>query len=191
MNALTPSQIFLLLAPTFLSLGGFIAILVVMVMRRADTEEARRLHERVRMLEVDHAADMAQIVAFREEIFYLGRLISILAQQIEGAGMNVPAEILAYLQRRHHTPPPIVPDSEIVALVRHALNHYFNIEELRALAFDVGVEWDNLPGSRKEDKARELVLFLDRRGQMELLIRTIRENRPNAPLPFGGRDPPQ
>lgn len=184
------TEVILWLAPTGILLAVLIVVLANLATRRTDTAEYRRLSERVRLLEADHHADLAQITSFREEVFYLGRLISMLAALIESAGMELPNEVEQYMRRRRvYRPLPADPDLAI--MVQHALQQFFSLDELQQLAFEMGVECDNLPGATKERKARELVLFLDRRGQMELLVQTIREMRPNIPLPWlGGRDPP-
>jgi Effector-associated domain 7 len=40
----------------------------------------------------------------------------------------------------------------------------FNDSELRTLCFNLGVDYDVLQGSGKSDKARELIIYLDRRN---------------------------
>ncbi len=43
----------------------------------------------------------------------------------------------------------------------------FKDSELRTLCVDLGVDYDNLHGMSKADKARELITYLDRRGRLE------------------------
>lgn len=183
-------EVVLWLAPTAIVLIVLISVLITLATRRTDTAEYRRLSERVRLLEADHRADLAQITHFREEIFYMGRLISMLATLIEASGLELPDEVAHYIQRRHiHRASPIDPD--LTVMVQHALHQFFNTDDLSQLAFELGIDYENLPGSTKERKARELVLFVDRRGQLEMLVQAVREMRPNVPLPWlGGRDPP-
>lgn len=183
-------EVVLWLLPTAVLSIILIAVLVVLATRRTDTAEYRRLAERVRHLEANHSADLVQITSFREEIFYLGRLISMLATVIEDAGLIVPGEVDQYLQRRRVSK-PIPGDPDLAILIQHALDQFFSLDELRQLAFELGVDFDNLPGMTKERKAQELVLFVDRRSQLEMLVQAVREMRPNVPLPWlGGRDPP-
>ena len=67
--------------------------------------------------------------------------------------------------------------------LRQILNDYFNESELQNLAFDLGVDYENLPGKAKSDKARELIAFLDRRGRLAELVQRCHQLRPNAPWP--------
>jgi hypothetical protein len=76
-----------------------------------------------------------------------------------------------------------VPESSAVAdkraLVR-ILAERFNLSELRSLAFDLDVDVDDLGGSSKNEKALELVQWMDRRGRLPELARTIRQVRPDT-----------
>jgi hypothetical protein len=63
------------------------------------------------------------------------------------------------------------------------LSIYFNESELRTLAFDLGLDYEMLPGSTKGDKARELILHLWRSGRLPELIGLGRGMRPNAEWP--------
>lgn len=60
------------------------------------------------------------------------------------------------------------------------LNQHFSLEELKTLCFDLGIDYENLSGSGKAAKARELVLYLDRRGQLPKLISVGKRQRPNV-----------
>lgn len=184
------TEVVLWLMPTAVFVLILIVILANLATRRTDTAEYRRLAERVRLLEADHHADLAQITSFREEIFYLGRLISMLAALIEGAGMELPDEVEQYMKRRRISR-PLPSDPDLAILIQHALQQFFSLEELQQLAFEMGVSFDDLPGSSRERKSRELVMFVDRRGQLEMLVDTVHQLRPNVPLPWlGGRGPP-
>lgn len=63
-------------------------------------------------------------------------------------------------------------------LLHHNLAKYFSVEELRDLSFDLGVEYDSLPGEGKEAKTRELVDYLERRGRIPDLVEAGRRLRP-------------
>jgi O-acetyl-ADP-ribose deacetylase (regulator of RNase III) len=59
----------------------------------------------------------------------------------------------------------------------------FNEGELRTFCFDLGgIEYDSLPGSGKEDKARELVEFCGRRDRIPELVKKLLQERPNISL---------
>lgn len=49
----------------------------------------------------------------------------------------------------------------------------FSKEELRTLCFDLGVEYEDLPGEGRAAKARELVAHLDRRDRLSELIQVV------------------
>ncbi len=59
------------------------------------------------------------------------------------------------------------------------LNRHFNREEMRSLCFLLNVEYDDLPGEGREDKARELVRYLNRRGHVSDLVQRCSELRPH------------
>ncbi|KAA3655590.1 MAG: hypothetical protein DWQ04_33340 [Chloroflexi bacterium] len=65
--------------------------------------------------------------------------------------------------------------------LRESLKKYFNESELRSLCFDLSVSYDALSGSGLEDKTRELVGFMERRGKLNKLIERLLELRPNLP----------
>ena len=56
----------------------------------------------------------------------------------------------------------------------------FNASELRTLCFDLGVEYDDLPGEGRADKARELVAYFERRGRIRELEEHCRRARPDV-----------
>ncbi|GAB4272182.1 MAG: hypothetical protein Kow0080_18340 [Candidatus Promineifilaceae bacterium] len=63
------------------------------------------------------------------------------------------------------------------AQLRRALTEYFDMEELRTLCFDLGVDFDELPGAGLQAKARDLVHYWEKRGQLEKLVQAIRYER--------------
>lgn len=83
---------------------------------------------------------------------------------------------------------------------RQLLSDFFNESELRTLAFDLGLDYEMLPGPTKGDKARELVLHMWRTGRLDELVALGRETRPNiewpdatpeaAPMPAMPASPP-
>lgn len=64
--------------------------------------------------------------------------------------------------------------------LRQILTDTFNLSELRTLCFDMGIEFENLYGEGKADKARELVAFCVRHGRDVDLATRCRELRPFA-----------
>lgn len=59
------------------------------------------------------------------------------------------------------------------------LERFFSLEDLRTLAFDVGIEWDELPEaeSGKPSRARELLVYCERRGMVGALLDGLRLRR--------------
>ena len=68
-------------------------------------------------------------------------------------------------------------------LVVTYLAKHFSDGELRTLCFDLGVDYDDLPGSGKADKARDLVAYMERRMRLADLLRVARQSRPNVLWP--------
>jgi len=60
------------------------------------------------------------------------------------------------------------------ATMRDTLTQRFDEGELRTLCFDLDVDYDCLPGAGKANKARELVEYFERRGELYQLIRRVR-----------------
>ena len=53
----------------------------------------------------------------------------------------------------------------------------FDLEELAALCFDLDVDFEEIKGTGKSAKARELVLYMERRGQLVQLREAIQQHR--------------
>jgi serine/threonine protein kinase len=64
--------------------------------------------------------------------------------------------------------------------IRQILREYFDESELQDLCFDLGVNYQGLPGSGTGDKARELVSLFIRHQNISLLVGAIKELRPNT-----------
>ena len=62
--------------------------------------------------------------------------------------------------------------------LRQLLTDHFDVEELRTLCFDRGMEYDDLGGEGRADKARELVAYSDRHGRIPELVDKISKQRP-------------
>jgi hypothetical protein len=59
----------------------------------------------------------------------------------------------------------------------------YNLEELRTLCMQLGVDYDDLGGDGKDGKIRELISYLNRRGQLSKLIEQCKTNRPDYQWP--------
>jgi len=71
-------------------------------------------------------------------------------------------------------------DREYLVRLRETLATYFDAGELRTLCFDLGVDYDDLPGEGKTNKARELIAYLERRDRLSEMVRICERQRPNV-----------
>lgn len=67
--------------------------------------------------------------------------------------------------------------------LRKLLETHFDLDGLRNLCFDMGIQYENLSGDTLGAKARELILFCERHLRIGELIETGREARPELPWP--------
>ena len=72
-----------------------------------------------------------------------------------------------------------IPETNLARL-RQGLRTCFNDSELRDLCFDLGVDYESLPGEGKGDKARELIAYLGRRSCIPRLIEKCDLERPQV-----------
>lgn len=73
--------------------------------------------------------------------------------------------------------------NQVLVESHRLLDKHFNLAELKALCFALGVDFYNLGGEGKTDKARELVLYMDRRGRVPDLLRAAAAARPGVAWP--------
>lgn len=64
------------------------------------------------------------------------------------------------------------------ALFHDILSNLFSEEELRTLCFDLGVNYEHLPGRTQLGKARELILYCDKRNLLKKLFDKVKAERP-------------
>ncbi len=63
-----------------------------------------------------------------------------------------------------------MPQSNHLAQIHTQIDKSLNLEELRTLCFRSGVDYDNLGGAGKADKARELIMLLEKNGRLSDLL---------------------
>jgi hypothetical protein len=68
----------------------------------------------------------------------------------------------------------MTPASPRAGLRYYLLSHY-NLEKLQKLAARLGVDWEQLEGTEKRAKVRELLLYLFRRNRVDELLNVMRE----------------
>ncbi|MCB8943613.1 MAG: NACHT domain-containing protein [Ardenticatenaceae bacterium] len=71
----------------------------------------------------------------------------------------------------------------ILTQLRQILLDYFDQEELITLCFDLGVDYESLPGAGKANKARDLVAYLQRHGRLPQLLTLGQQERPHVQWP--------
>lgn len=64
------------------------------------------------------------------------------------------------------------------ALFHDILSNLFSEEELRTLCFDLNVNFEHLPGATQLGKARELIMYCDRRNLLKRLYDNVKKARP-------------
>ena len=81
-------------------------------------------------------------------------------------------------------PPSPKPESSASPLsaieLRQKLIAHFNDNELHDLCFDLGIDYESLAGGTRDARARELILYLQRRDGLSKLIGLCRKLRPNV-----------
>jgi hypothetical protein len=82
------------------------------------------------------------------------------------------------LQETHNSYSTNRYDSQYLIKLRQALSEHFNAEELRTLCFDLDIDYEDLPGTGKIDKAREIVSYFKRRQTIPRLANAISQLRP-------------
>ncbi len=70
------------------------------------------------------------------------------------------------------------PDRQKLTQLRKLLIRHFNLDELRVLCFDLGLEYEDLPGDTRTTKMHGLVEYLQRRGELPRLLDEITGLRP-------------
>lgn len=63
--------------------------------------------------------------------------------------------------------------------LRRILIEYFDLDELRSLAFELGADWDELGGNNKSGKVESLIQYQMRRNNLPELLDLAKESRPN------------
>lgn len=61
-----------------------------------------------------------------------------------------------------------------------AMEGKFNISEIQSICFSLGVDYEDLGGSTKSGKIRELIGYLQRRGTLQNLTVEMKQRRPQV-----------
>ncbi len=73
-------------------------------------------------------------------------------------------------------------ERKLLTQLRQILATRFDDGELHTLSFDLGVDYDSLPGAGKADKAREIVDYFNRRNRIPDLVEAVKKQRPDISL---------
>ena len=84
-----------------------------------------------------------------------------------------------HVQVAREVPAERTSERKLLAGLRQILVSRLDEGELRTLCFDLGVDYDNLPGEGKANKARELVIYLEHRNRIGALVETGKSLRPD------------
>src|SRR5688572_4541638 len=57
--------------------------------------------------------------------------------------------------------------------LQRSLQDRFNLDELKNLAFDLGVDYESLPHSTKVELSRELISYFERRNNVSCLLQRV------------------
>ncbi len=77
----------------------------------------------------------------------------------------------------------IDPNRQKLIDLRKLLIEHFDLEELRLLCFDLGLDYEELAGRTKSTKMQDLITYLQRRGELQRLIDEASGQRPHAAWP--------
>ena len=66
--------------------------------------------------------------------------------------------------------------------LRQFLVESFNLSELKTLSFDLGVDYESLPHETKNEFARELLAYFERKDNVSCLVTEVIRQRPNDEL---------
>jgi hypothetical protein len=64
--------------------------------------------------------------------------------------------------------------------VRKQLEEYFDLNELKTLCFELGIDYEAIAGETKPDKSRELVKYAYRNGRIPELLKQCQQSRPEV-----------
>ena len=92
----------------------------------------------------------------------------------------VVAEVATETLERKAPAPLSLDDRRYLASLRRKLVVYLDDSELKTAAFDANVDYDDLDGGNKQDKARELVLCLARQKRVGELVEALKAMRPDV-----------
>jgi hypothetical protein len=159
--------------------------------RRRDElqEQYDLLSEKIQRLRTAHAIEAGAAVRFQlekqieraeSERDVIEQQMDMLDEELEQASSPEPE---GDVQAVGAAPEEGAIDQAYLTQLRQVFTTRFDAGELRTLCFDLGVDYDDLPGEGKASRARELVGYLARRDRIADLIRVGKRLRPDISWP--------
>lgn len=146
-----------------------------------ELEEARReLQQRVMTLESENERNLRMALSFANGSQRLAE--QIVALDITPAWHPSQAE-LRFAQEHMQSPVARRWYAQPEVLIWQNLGAYFDENELRSLAFELGIDYENIPGTIKEAKAQGLTEKMRRLGRLDELVERAKVARPNLVWP--------
>ncbi len=85
---------------------------------------------------------------------------------------------LSLLAEVDETVPHAPASRAFLTALRVAFDELFTDSELQNICFDLGIEWEELGGATKGDKARALVQYMEKRRRVPELVNQLDRYRP-------------
>lgn len=73
--------------------------------------------------------------------------------------------------------------NEFLNSLNEHLNRYFSLDEIRTINFNMGIDYDSIPGEAKPAKIRELLIILGRQDKLPELLDLVTRYRSNVNWP--------
>jgi len=70
-------------------------------------------------------------------------------------------------------------NSEDRAQLREFLSEHFNLDEMKTLCFDLGLDYEEFPHDTKSEFSRELIIYFERHNKMGCLVAEMIKGRPD------------
>lgn len=74
-------------------------------------------------------------------------------------------------------PSPIAID---LVFMREQITKHLSLDDIRDLCFELGIDYENLPGDSKKAKARELLIYCRSRAKLDGLVQRLKISRPEV-----------
>ena len=76
-----------------------------------------------------------------------------------------------------------IQETKYLRAFRRLMRDHFDRGDLQTIAFDLGINWEELPGETNTIKIQSLILYIGRRGNLAELVALLKEERPQVDWP--------